>query len=152
MGRPSWDDYFMEIADTVAKRSTCLRRQVGAIIVREKRILATGYNGTLTGLPHCEQVGCVREKKNVPSGKMQELCRGLHGEQNALLFAAASGVDIKNATIYCTHQPCILCAKMIIQAGITRAVFKGEYPDEMARKLFKETKVELCQLKQGVKR
>lgn len=152
MGRPSWDDYFMEIAETVAKRSTCLRRQVGAIIVRDKRILATGYNGTLTGLPHCEIVGCIREKKNVPSGQMQELCRGLHGEQNALLFAAANGVDIKNATIYCTHQPCVLCAKMIIQAGITRAVFKGEYPDEMAQELFKEAKVELCQLKQGEKR
>lgn len=151
MGRPTWDDYFMEIAGTVAKRSTCLRRQVGAIIVRDKRILATGYNGTLTDT-HCEEIGCIREKKNVPSGQMQELCRGLHGEQNALLFAASNGVDIKNGTIYCTHQPCILCAKMIIQAGITRAVFKGEYPDDMAQKLFKEAKVELCQLKQGVKR
>jgi len=149
MGRPTWDDYFMEIAETVAKRSTCLRRQVGAIIVRDKRILATGYNGALTGLPHCEQVGCLREMKNIPPGQMQEVCRGLHAEQNALLFAAANGVDIKNAAIYCTHQPCILCAKMLIQAGIIRAVFKGKYPDEMAQELFKEAKVELCHLKQG---
>lgn len=152
MGRPSWDEYFMEIAETVAKRSTCLRRQVGAIIVRDKRILATGYNGALTGLIHCEKVGCIREKKNIPSGQMQEVCRGLHAEQNGLLFAAANGVDIKNTTIYCTHQPCVLCAKMIIQSGLTRAVFKGEYPDKMAQELFKEAKVELCQLKQGIKR
>jgi dCMP deaminase len=147
MGRPSWDEYFMEIAETVAKRSTCLRRRVGAVIVRDKRILATGYNGNLTGLPHCEQIGCIREEKKIPSGKMQELCRGLHAEQNALLFAASYGANIRNATLYCTHQPCVLCAKMVIQSGLTRIVFKGEYPDKMAEELFKQAGVELCQLK-----
>ncbi|MGB9812796.1 MAG: deoxycytidylate deaminase [Thermovenabulum sp.] len=139
--RPSWDSYFMEIAEVVSKRSTCLRRQVGAVIVKDKHIVATGYNGAPSGLLHCEEVGCLREKLGVPSGERHELCRGLHAEQNAIIQAAALGSSIKDSTIYVTTQPCALCAKMIINAGIKRIVFKGEYPDEFAVNLLKEAKI-----------
>jgi len=141
--RPSWDSYFMEIAEVVSKRSTCLRRQVGAVIVKDKHIVATGYNGAPSGLLHCEEVGCLREKLGVPSGERHELCRGLHAEQNAIIQAAALGSSIKDSTIYVTTQPCALCAKMIINAGIKRIVFKGEYPDEFAVNLLKEAKITL---------
>lgn len=143
MKRPSWDKYFMEIAQVVAKRSTCLRRQVGAIVVKNKRIISTGYNGTLSGLKHCDKVGCLREKFKIKPAERQELCRGMHAEANALLFAASYGVDMHEAAIYCTHQPCVLCAKMIIQAGIKQVIFIGEYPDDLAMQLFKETKVKV---------
>jgi len=146
MKRPSWDEYFMEIARVVAKRSTCLRRNVGAIVVKNKRIISTGYNGTLSGLKHCEEVGCLREKFGIKSAERQELCRGMHAEANTLLFAASYGVDMHEAAIYCTHQPCVLCAKMIIQAGIKQVVFLGEYPDKLARQLFKEAKVKIKRL------
>lgn len=151
MPRPSWDDYFMEITQIVAKRSTCLRRKVGAIIVKDKRILATGYNGALSGLAHCEEVGCLRDKLKIPPGERQELCRGLHAEQNALLFAASYGIDMHKSVLYSTCQPCILCAKMIIQAGIKKVVFSGEYPDKLAVELFKEAKVGLVRkpMKEG---
>ncbi len=147
MGRPSWDEYFMGIAQDVAKRSTCLRRKVGCIIVKDKRILSTGYNGAVTGLPHCAQKGCLRDKMNISSGERQELCWGLHAEQNALLFTIAYGISLYNASLYCTHQPCILCAKMIIQAGIKKVVFCGTYPDKLALDIFKEADVTLQQLK-----
>ncbi len=137
--RPSWDEYFMELTEVVAKRSTCLRRKVGAIIVKDKRVLATGYNGAPTGLKHCKEVGCIREEQNVPSGQRHELCRGLHAEQNAIIQAALHGSSIKGASLYCTCQPCILCTKMIINAGIKRVVFKGEYPDKLAIEMFKES-------------
>ncbi len=143
MKRPSWDEYFMEIAQVVAKRSTCLRRIVGAIIVKNKRIISTGYNGTLSGLEHCEKKGCLRDKLKIKAGERQELCRGMHAEANALLFAASYGVDMHEAVIYCTHQPCVLCAKMIIQTGIKKVIFNGKYPDDLAVQLFREASVKL---------
>ncbi len=141
--RPSWDDYFMQIAELVAKRSTCLRRKVGAILVRDKRILCTGYNGPPRGLAHCNEVGCLREKWNIPSGQRQEICRGLHAEQNAIIQAALYGINIKDSVLYCTHQPCITCSKMIINAGIKKIIFKGEYPDSLAQDVLKEAGVRL---------
>lgn len=146
-GRPSWDEYFMEIARVVATRSTCLRRQVGAVLVREKRILTTGYNGAPRGLAHCLEIGCLREQLGIPSGERQELCRGLHAEQNAVIQAAYHGVSIRGATIYCTHQPCITCAKMLINAGIERIIYEKEYPDELAEQMLKEARVELIRIK-----
>lgn len=142
--RPSWDEYFMEIAHLVARRSTCLRRQVGAVLVRDKQILSTGYNGAPTGLEHCLDVGCLREKLAVPAGKQHEICRGIHAEQNAIIQAALHGVSTRGGTMYCTHQPCVLCAKMMINAGIDRIVYEGDYPDEMARQLLAEAEVTLC--------
>lgn len=144
--RPSWDEYFMSIAKVVATRSTCLRRQVGAVIVKEERIVATGYNGAPRGLPHCLELGCLREKLGIPSGERQELCRGLHAEQNAIIQAAYHGISISGGTLYCTHQPCITCAKMLINAGIKRIVYAGDYPDELARALLDEAKVELVKM------
>ncbi len=138
MTRPTWDEYFMKITRTVAERSTCLRRHVGGILVRDKRILATGYNGTPRGLKHCEEVGCLREKNGVPSGERHELCRGLHGEQNALLQAASHGTSIEGSTLYSTTYPCSLCAKMLINGGIVRVVAGEDYPDEMAKEMLEE--------------
>ncbi len=124
--RPSWDEYFMAIAELVSSRSTCLRRKVGAVIVKDKRILATGYNGAPTGLPHCLDIGCLREKLHIPSGERQELCRGLHAEQNAILQAATnSRITLKGSVIYVTCQPCITCAKMIVNAGIKKIFHQG---------------------------
>ena len=146
MNRPSWDEYFMQMAELTAQRSTCLRRQVGAIIVKEKHIIATGYNGAPKGLPHCEELGgCLREKLEIPSGERHELCRALHAEQNAIIQGATLGQSIEGATIYITHQPCIICAKMIINAGISRIVIRRGYPDEMSRGMLREAglKVEL---------
>ena len=146
MNRPIWDEYFMQMAELTAQRSTCLRRQVGAIIVKEKHIIATGYNGAPKGLPHCEELGgCLREKLEIPSGERHELCRALHAEQNAIIQAATLGQSIEGATIYITHQPCIICAKMIINAGISRIVIRRGYPDEMSRGMLREAglKVEL---------
>ena len=144
-GRPSWEIYFMRISRLVASRSTCLRRQVGAVIVREKRILATGYNGAPNNTPHCFELpgGCLREARNIPSGQRQELCRGLHAEQNAILQAAAFGVSLKGSDIYCTHQPCITCAKMLINSGILRVVYLGDYPDELSLQMMKEGNIKL---------
>jgi len=136
--RPSWDQYFMEIAKLVAKRSTCLRRQVGAVLVRDKRIVATGYNGAPANLPHCLDIGCLRQEQSIPSGQRHELCRGIHAEQNAIIQAALHGVSTKDCSIYVTHQPCILCAKMLINAGIVRVIYAGDYPDEAAAQLLKE--------------
>ncbi len=145
--RPNWDQYFMQIAQVIATRATCLRRNVGAVLVKNKRIISTGYNGTLTGLPHCDRVGCLREKQGIPSGQRQELCRGMHAEANALLFASTYGIDMHNATLYSTNQPCVSCAKMIIQAGIKKVVFEGAYPDRLAVQMFKQAKVKLEKFK-----
>jgi dCMP deaminase len=133
----------MDIAHRVAQRSTCLRRHVGAVLVLEKRILATGYNGAPSGLPHCEEVGCLREQHKVPSGQRHELCRGLHAEMNAMLQAARHGIRIDGGTLYTTSTPCSLCAKMIINAGIRRVVAAGEYPDELGRRMLAEAGVAL---------
>ncbi|MDD3655206.1 MAG: cytidine/deoxycytidylate deaminase family protein [Atribacterota bacterium] len=142
MSRPSWDEYFMQIAILVSSRSTCLRRKVGAIIVKDKRILTTGYNGVPRALAHCGEVGCLRVKMGIPSGKNQELCRGLHAEQNAIIQAALHGISIQNSILYCTEQPCITCSKMIINAGIIKVIYLNSYPDELARKLLGEAGVE----------
>lgn len=144
--RPSWDEYFIEIVNVIKKRSTCCRRQVGALIVKNKKILSTGYNGTPTGLKHCEEVGCLRNKLNIPSGERHELCRGLHAEQNAIVHAAHSGVSIADSTIYVTNQPCILCAKMIINAGIKRIVYEEGYPDKLSLEMLEEAGVEVIKL------
>ncbi|HWR31817.1 MAG TPA: cytidine/deoxycytidylate deaminase family protein [Negativicutes bacterium] len=140
--RPSWDEYFMDITRVVATRSTCLRRQVGAVIVKDKRLLTSGYNGAPQGLAHCLEAGCLREKMGILSGERHELCRGLHAEQNAIVQAALHGVGIAGSTIYCTHQPCSACAKMIINSGIRRIVFEYPYPDELARDLLNEAGVQ----------
>ena len=141
--RPTWDEYFLSIADLVSKRSTCLRRSVGAVLVKDKRILATGYNGAPRNIKHCDEVGCIREKLKIPSGERHELCRGLHGEQNAFLQAALHGTSLKGASLYSTTQPCIICAKMIINAGIKEIIIKGDYPDKMSKELLREAKVKV---------
>ena len=139
MDRISWDDYFMQMAELTAKRSTCLRRQVGAVIVKDKHVMATGYNGAPRGLAHCEEKGgCLREQLRVPSGERHELCRALHAEQNAIIQAAVLGQSIEGATIYITHQPCVICAKMIINAGIDKIIVKDGYPDKLATELLNE--------------
>ena len=142
-GRPEWDDYFLDIVGLVAKRATCLRRQVGAALVRDRRILSTGYNGAPSGLRHCLSIGCLREQQHIPSGERHELCRGLHAEQNAIIQAALHGVSVKGATLYCTNHPCIICAKMIINAGIARIVVKGDYRDGLAEEMLAESQIEV---------
>jgi len=144
--RPSWDKYFLNIADLVATRSTCLRRQVGAVVVKDKQVLATGYNGAPSGIKHCSEVGCLREQLNVPSGERHELCRALHAEQNAFLQAARHGVSLKDSIIYITTQPCSICAKMIINVGIKKVVFSGDYPDEFALGFLEQASIELVQV------
>jgi dCMP deaminase len=149
--RPDWDEYFLKIAQLVSRRSTCLRRRVGAVIVKDRRILATGYNGTPTGIVHCAEVGCLRKKLKVPSGERHELCRGLHSEQNVFLQAAYYGISLKGGTLYITHQPCIICAKMIINAGIEEVVIARGYPDRMARQFLEEAGVKVKKVKLGAK-
>ena len=146
MERLSWDDYFMDITRLVSKRSTCLRRFVGAVIVRDKRILATGYNGAPRGIAHCEETGCLREKLGIPSGQQQELCRGIHAEQNAIIQAAVSGVSIEDSQIYSVTQPCVVCAKMIINSGIRKVIYQDSYPDELWKQMFDEAGVELIKV------
>ncbi len=141
--RPSWDTYFLNITRQVATRSTCLRRHVGAILVRDRRILATGYNGAPRGLSHCTEAGCLREQRNVPSGERHELCRGLHAEMNVFLQAASFGVTTEDSTLYATVYPCSLCAKMAINAGVVRVVTAGDYPDPLAKEIFAEAEVEI---------
>lgn len=141
--RPSLDEYFLEIAFVVGKRATCLRKNVGAVIVRDKRILATGYNGAPSGMDHCLEIGCIRDLEKIPSGTRQEKCRAVHAEQNAIIQAAIHGVSIAGATIYCTHQPCILCAKMLINANIKRVVYATFYPDNDSLEFFRDAGVEV---------
>lgn len=136
--RPSWDEYFMDIVEIIKGRSTCLRRKVGAVIVKDRRILTTGYNGAPSGCKHCDEVGCLRQQMNIPSGQRHELCRASHAEQNAIVQAAMHGVSIDGGTIYVTDQPCVICSKLIINAGLKRVVFKGSYPDELSMELLKE--------------
>ena len=143
MTRPSWNAYFMEITRLVSQRSTCLRRRVGAVLVKDKRILATGYNGAPSGLPHCLDVGCMREDNNIPSGQRHELCRGLHAEQNVIIQAARDGISIKGSILYCTTRPCVICAKMIINANIAAVYFEEGYADELSDQMLKEAGVNL---------
>jgi dCMP deaminase len=145
--RISWDEYFMQIAHLVSQRATCLRRSVGAVIVKDKRMLATGYNGAPSGLSHCLETGCLREKLKIPSGQRHELCRGLHGEQNAIIQASLYGISVKGSTIYITNQPCVICAKMLINAGIAEIVIREGYPDTMAMDFLKEAGIKVRRLK-----
>ena len=140
-GRPSWDQYFMEIAHLVAKRSTCRRRQVGAVLVKNKRILATGYNGAPSGLQHCLEAGCLREELGIPSGQRLEICRGIHAEQNAIIQAALHGVSTEGSTLYCTDQPCSQCTKMLINAGVKEIIYVNDYPDDLALQVLEEAKL-----------
>ena len=144
--RPSWDSYFMQLAQVVAGRSTCLRRQVGAVIVKDRQILSTGYNGSPSGLIHCDEIGCLRQSLNVPSGERMEICRAVHAEQNALIQAAKHGVAIAGADLYCTHQPCVQCTKMLINAGIRRVVYIHPYFDSLADVMARESNLELILL------
>ncbi len=153
MSRPSWDEYFMEITNLVAKRATCRRRRVGALLVKEKRVLATGYNGAPPGLTHCLDIGCLREQEQIPSGERHELCRGLHAEQNTIIQAAYHGVCIKDAVLYCTNMPCSICIKMLISAGITKIIYAEGYPDYLAERMLEEAAIEVVhyQARRGAK-
>ena len=141
MTRPNNDTYFMLMADLVATRSTCLRRHVGAVVVKEKRVLTTGYNGAPKGLRHCAEVGCVREQNNIESGTRHELCRGVHAEQNAVIQAAYFGASIKDASIYTTNFPCVMCAKILVNAGIIEVIYKDDYEDPLSKAIMDESKV-----------
>jgi len=149
MTRPTWDRYFMEIALLVSTRSTCMRRKVGAVLVKDKRILATGYNGSPSGLAHCEEVGCLRQSLGIPSGERHEICRGLHAEQNAIIQAALHGVSIRGSKLYTTTFPCIICSKMLINAGIKEIIYREGYPDELSASLLEEAGMRLIKLEDG---
>ncbi len=146
LNRPSWHQYFMSIAQLAATRSTCLRRQVGAVIVKDKRVLATGYNGAPQGMAHCLDTGCLREEMKIPSGERHELCRAIHAEQNAIIQAATSGTSIFGATLYCTTFPCVLCAKMLINSGIEAIYYQGGYPDNLSEQMLSEAGVRVEEL------
>lgn len=133
----------MSIAEVVSRRSTCLRRKVGAVIVFDKRILATGYNGAPSGLEHCGQQGCFRLEQKIPSGERHELCRGLHAEQNAIIQAALHGVSIRGGVTYCTHHPCVVCAKMLVNAGVQKIIIREDYPDNLSKEVFREAEVKI---------
>ncbi len=146
LARPPWDDYFMEIAQLVSRRSTCTRRCVGAVIVKDKHILATGYNGAPSGVRHCSEVGCLRARLQVASGERHELCRGIHAEQNAIIQAARHGVSIRDGNLYCTNLPCSICAKMIINAGIREIFYLDGYADQMSEEMLTEAGVRVLRL------
>jgi dCMP deaminase len=137
----------MAIARLAATRSTCLRRQIGAVIVRDKKILSTGYNGAPSGLKHCLDIGCLREKLKIPSGERHELCRATHAEQNAIVQAASFGVSIKDGIIYSTTHPCIMCTKLIINAGIKKIIIEDGYPDKLSEGMLREAKIKVIRLK-----
>jgi dCMP deaminase len=141
--RPDFDTYMLKIASVVAERSTCLRHHMGAVAVRDKHILTTGYNGAPAGLKDCLELGCLRNEQGIPSGQRTEICRAIHAEQNVIIQAALHGVSLEGSTIYCTHTPCVLCAKMLINARIKRFVSSGEYADKTFIELFKEAGIEI---------
>ncbi|MEN8143013.1 MAG: cytidine/deoxycytidylate deaminase family protein [Thermodesulfobacteriota bacterium] len=144
--RPSWQEYFMSITELVAQRATCTRRYVGAILVKDKRIISTGYNGAPSGISHCLDVGCLREQQGIPSGERHELCRGLHAEQNAIIQASLHGTNPKGATLYCTNMPCAICTKMLINAGIVEVFYREGYADTLSSSLMEEAGIPLVQL------
>jgi len=150
--RPSWDEYFMTIAADVATRATCVRRKVGALIVKDRRILSTGYNGVPTGITHCTPETCLRACNNIPSGERHELCRGLHAEQNAIIQAAYHGVSIKDAVLYATVQPCSICTKMLINGGIKSFIFKDPYNDPLAQEMMEEAGVQVIIFSESAER
>ena len=137
--RLPWPQYFMQITYLVAQRSTCLRRKVGALAVKDRRILATGYNGAPANIPHCLDTGCLRQKLGIPSGERHEICVGLHAEQNVIIQAAVHGISLSGAEIYCTHQPCLICTKMLINCGVSAVYFVNEYPDELATQMARQS-------------
>jgi dCMP deaminase len=147
--RPGWDEYFMSITKLVGRRSTCLRRSVGAVLVKDRQMLATGYNGAPKGLAHCSEAGCLRQDEGVPSGERAEICRGLHAEQNAVIQAAFHGVSIKGSTLYCTNRPCSICVKMLINAGVAEIVYEDGYPDPLADKLLNEARIRVRRFEGG---
>jgi len=147
--RPGWDEYFMEIARLISRRSTCLRRSVGAVLVRERRLLTTGYNGAPSGMAHCAETGCRRQARGVPSGERAEICRGLHAEQNAIIQAAFHGASIAGSSLYCTIQPCSICVKMLINAGIEEIVYEDGYPDPLADELLGEARIRVRRYEGG---
>lgn len=144
--RPSWDSYFMAFATLAATRASCIRRQVGAVVVKDSMVLTTGYNGAPRLLAHASEVGCLRDRLGVPSGQRHELCRGLHAEQNAIVQAARHGISIAGGTLYCTHHPCVICLKMIINAGIEAVYYTEGYADEIAREIIAESGFPVVQL------
>ncbi len=144
--RPSWNEYFLQLTDLVATRSTCLRRKVGAVLVRDRQILSTGYNGAPRGLAHCLEVGCLREARGIPSGERHELCRAIHAEQNAIIQAARHGVRLGEAILYSTHAPCVICAKMLINAGVTTIYYRRGYPDDLSREMLAEARIDLIEV------
>ncbi|THB71756.1 MAG: cytidine deaminase [Desulfovibrio sp.] len=139
--RLSWPEYYRGIAKLVAERSTCTRRKVGAVAVRDKRVLATGYNGAPSGLDHCLDIGCLRQQMGIPSGQRHEICRGLHAEQNVIIQAAIHGVQLKGAVIYCTTQPCLICTKMLINCAVEAVYYAEAYPDDLGEAMLKEAGV-----------
>ena len=141
MNRPDWNEYFMRMAELAAERSTCTRRKVGAVLVKDKRVLATGYNGAPKKIPHCEETGCLRKQLNIPSGQRHEICRGIHAEQNLIAQSAVHGVKTEGATVYCTNQPCIICAKLLINAGIKKIYYKKPYNDQFPMQILKQSNV-----------
>jgi len=147
LNRPSWPEYFMAITKLVADRSTCLRRKVGSILVKDKRILATGYNGAPAGLKHCEEVGCLRVDSSIPSGERHELCRGLHAEQNVIIQAAYHGITINGSILYCTNKPCVICSKMIINAGIKKIYYEDGYDDPLSDQMLAEADLEVVRVR-----
>jgi dCMP deaminase len=148
-GRPSWDAYFLEIVRVISKRAACLRRSVGAILVKDRRILATGYNGPPIGMKHCDELGgCLRDKLKVPRGERHEICRALHAEQNAIIHAARHGVSIEGAVLYCTTFPCSVCAKMLINAGVEKIIYADGYPDALAKQMLEEAGMRIEQIKE----
>lgn len=147
--RPSFIDYFMGITELVATRSTCTRRAVGAVLVKDKRLLSTGYNGAPTGIRHCSETGCLREQMNVPSGERHELCRGIHAEQNAIIQAAYHGISVKGATLFCTNLPCSICAKMLINSGIKTIYYKEGYADPLSSEMMKEAGLTIIKVEES---
>lgn len=144
--RPSWDEYFMNLAEIAGTRSTCLRHKLGAVMVKSKRIIATGYNGAPRGIEHCLDVGCLRDKLKIASGTHHEICMGVHAEQNLVIQAALHGASTEGSDVYLTHGPCAVCAKILINAGVKRIVYKNHYPDEFSKKLLRKAKVKLVKL------
>jgi dCMP deaminase len=141
--RPNWDEYFMEMAEVAAKRSSCMRRTVGAVLVKGNHIVSTGYNGSVSGLRHCKEVGCLRDKLNIPSGQRHEICRGAHAEENTVIQAALHGTSTEGATLYTTFSPCTHCAKIIANAKIKKVICGGKYPDDLGMEILKEAGVEV---------
>jgi dCMP deaminase len=147
MKRPDWDEYFLKVAMLVAERSTCRRHHVGAVLVRNKRILSTGYNGAPSGIKDCLELGCLRDELKIPSGTRHEICRAVHAEQNAIIHAGLHGTRMEKATMYCTHFPCMICAKMIVNSKIKKIIVYAEYPDKMSLSFLKKAGIIIKKIK-----